>query len=137
MSEIISASSNSGTTNFRAFFKVIKFTIISYVVSVILISVLAVIIVYTNVPQSIANLSVKGITLFGAFLSALLVAKSHRTKGWLCGLFTGMFNVALLMFVGTILVDAVFFSKSTVSLILCGGISGILGGIICVKLGNK
>ena len=117
MSEIFSASSNSGTTNSHIFFKAFKFTMISYVVSVILISVLAFIIVNTNVPQSISNPSVKGITLFGACLSALLTAKSCRTKGWLCGFFTGAFNVALLMFVGTLLVDAEFFSKSSIFLV--------------------
>ena len=53
MSEIISASSNSSTTNSHTFLKAIKFTLISYVISVVLIALLAVIIVYTDISQKI------------------------------------------------------------------------------------
>lgn len=137
MSEIISASSNSSTTNSHTFLKAIKFTLISYVISVVLIALLAVIIVYTDISQKISVPSVRGITLFGAFLSAVLTARTCKSKGWVCGFFTGLFNVALLMFIGTALISSSFFTKSNVFLAFCGGLSGMAGGILGVNLGNN
>ena len=137
MSEIISVSSDSGTTTARIVMKCVKFTIVSYMVSMLLLAALAVIIVYTDVSEKISAPSIKGIKLFGAFLSALLTSKSCETKGWLCGALSGIFNIALLMVIGSFFVDSPVFITSNVVMLTFGGICGMVGGIIGVNLANN
>jgi len=137
MSEIISVSASSDMGIARTSLKSLKFIIISYLISVILLAVLAVVIVYTDVSESISVPAVKSIKLFAAFLSAFLTSRSCNSKGWLCGIITGTINVALLIFIGTLLVDGSFFKKSNILLVAFGGICGMIGGIIGVNSGKK
>ena len=137
MSEIVSASSNSGAIVGRTFLKSVKFTVISYIISIILLAVLAVVIVYTDVSEKISVPAVRIITFFGAFLSAFLTAKNSSSKGWLCGTFTGCFNVALLMCIGAFLTDASLFTRSNFIFVLVGGVCGMIGGIIGVNMGHN
>lgn len=137
MSEIVSASSSSGTNVINTVFRAIKFILISYIISVILLALLAVVIVYTDVSESIASPAVKLITVFGAFLSALLTSKSTETKGWLCGIITGSFNVLMLLILGMAIMGSVFFTAPNMSLVACGAVCGLVGGIIGVNLGSN
>ena len=137
MSEIISVSSDSGTNTARFMLKCVKFTIVSYMVSVLLLAALAVIIVYTDVSEKISGPSIKGIKFFGAFLSALLTSKSCETKGWLYGVIAGMFNIALLMVIGSFFVDSPIFSASNIAMLALGGLCGMVGGIIGVNLADN
>ena len=130
-------NSVSGIYVGRTILKSVKFTVISYIMSIILLAVVAVIVVYTDVSEKISVPSVRVITLLGAFISALLTSKNSSSKGWLCGILTGAFNVAVLMSIGAFLTDASLFTKSNLILVSLGGMCGMIGGIIGVNLGDN
>ncbi len=136
MSEIISASA-SDFSLFKLVLKALKFTIISYVVSVIFLAALAVLVVYTDVPEAVSAPAVKGIALFGAFLSAFLTSKATITRGWLCGAFTGFFNIFLLKLLGAAVLGAPIFASANIVMMAGGALCGMIGGIIGVNFGNN
>ena len=137
LSEIISLSSESGINTIRIVLKSIKFTIISYLVSVLLLAGLSVIIVYTDVPEKISAPAVTGIKLFGAFLSAFLTSKSCQARGWLCGLISGVLNIFILTAVGSLFTDYAVFASANLTKLGLGGICGMVGGIIGVNFGKN
>ena len=137
LSEIISLSSESGINTIRIVLKSIKFIIISYLVSVLLLAALSVIIVYTDVPGKISAPAVTAIKLFGAFLSAILTSKSCQAKGWLCGLISGVLNLLILMFIGSLLTDSAVFATDNLTKLAIGGVCGMVGGIIGVNFGKN
>ena len=135
MSEIVSVS-GSGTDLFKLALKTVKFTLVSYVVSVILMAALAVLLVYTDISESVSAPAVKGITLFGAFLSAFLTAKTTSAKGWLSGIFAGAFNIFVLQLTGTAAFGAPLFAPAGFIMLALGAVCGMAGGIIGVNSGN-
>ena len=137
MSENISVSASTGTNVLNTALKAIKFILISYVISIILLALVAVFIVYTDVSESISGPAVKIITLLGAFISAFLTSKSAEAKGWICGAFTGGLNVFLLMVIGMALMGTQIFSMPNTILMLSGSFCGLIGGILGVNLGNN
>lgn len=137
MSDIISVSSGSGAGIFRVILKGIKFSIISYLISFVLLLILAALIVYTNTPESICTPGVDAIVLIGAFLSAFLTARCLNSKGLLCGLIVGVFNIILLFGMGVLFTSAPFLTASKALFVLYGGIVGALGGIIGVNTGKN
>ena len=137
MSEIISVSAQPRAATARLALKCVKFTVMSYMVSIVLLAILAVVIVYTNVPETISAPAIKGIKLFSAFLTALLTTRSCSTKGWLFGMISGMFNIVLLMFFGSFFINSPIFVSSNIMTASLGGLCGMVGGIIGVNLGNN
>ncbi len=137
MSEIISASSNSERSAFKVVLKALKFSIISYILSIILLAGLAIALVYTDMKESLAPSVVKGITLFGAFLSAYLTSRSASSKGWLRGAFAGVINILLLQLLGTAVASTPFVNATRVVMLVGGAVIGMIGGIFEVNSGNK
>lgn len=137
MSERVSTSSNAPATAVSTLLKAVKLIFISYIISVVMIMALAAVLVYTDMPDSYSEPGVKIIELFAAFLSALLIAKNVGGKGWLCGLLAGGANIIILLLLGSLLMNSVFFTNSNISLISCGALCGIAGGIVGVNLGDN
>ncbi len=131
MSDKASVSTNDSAFSFL---KSIKFILISYLISFLLIAVLSAVITWTDVPEAVASPSVRVITFFSAFLSALLTTRSSGSKGWLVGALTGAINIAVLLLFGMALFGGMAFSFSNALMILLGAVSGMAGGIIGVNL---
>ncbi|MBO5370794.1 MAG: TIGR04086 family membrane protein [Clostridia bacterium] len=122
------AVSTLSSSKLRGIIRGIKFMFISYIVSALLIAVLAALLTYTDVPESVASPAVWGITLFAAFLSAFYTAKSASVRGWLCGMVSGVCNVLVLAGAGMIIYSAPV-SASMLLRIAGGAVAGAIGGI--------
>ncbi|MBO7288489.1 MAG: TIGR04086 family membrane protein [Clostridia bacterium] len=137
MSDVISATAGSGAGTIRILLKSVKFIILSYIISLILLLVLAFVIVYTDISETISNPAVSIITLSGAFISSFLTAKNLTSRGWLFGFVTGIFNIAFLFALGTLLTSSAFFTVPKIMFMLYGGMCGAIGGIIGVNVGKN
>lgn len=137
MSDIISVSPGLAAGSKRTILKSLKFTFLSYIISLVLLAIVAALVVYTNIPESISGTAVSVITLFGAFLSSFLTCRGISSKGWLFGFLTGAFNIAFLFFLGTFLTSESLFTVSKLLFTLYGGLCGAAGGIIGVNLGKN
>ena len=137
MSDVISVSTGSNTGVVRILLKSVKFIILSYVISFILLLVLALVIVYTDVSETISGPAVNIITLSGAFVSSFLTAGNLTSKGWICGFLSGMLNIMLLFAAGSLFTSSAFFTAHKMMFMLYGGICGAVGGIIGVNVGKN
>lgn len=133
MSEIVSTASGN---KIPGVLRGIKFIIFSYIVSVLLLAALSALIVYTAFPEKYAPVSVKGITLFGAFLSAFLTSRRAPGRGWLCGMINGACNVTLLAVLGVALFGGAVFEAANLTMILSGAGAGVLGGMLGINAGR-
>lgn len=133
MSDVISVSTGSGAGAARVLFKSLKFIILSYIISFVLILILALVLVYTDAPETISSPAVNIITLSGAFMSAFLTGRRLSSKGWLFGFAAGVINIVILFALGALFTSQEFFCASKMTFILYGGLSGAVGGIIGVN----
>lgn len=126
-------ASKKGTGKLSVFLKTLKFIVISYAVCVLLIAVLSALLVYTDLPESITNLSVKVITYVGVFISAFLSARSSNSRGLFWGAYTGGLNIMILTFIGAAAYGNRFFDLSNLMAILAGMGIGAVGGILGIN----
>lgn len=107
-----------------------------YILSVILLFLLALLVTYTPLEESFSDYIVKGIAYIGIIYSSICVARKYTTSGWIRGLITGIiYNIILYV------LSSLFFGfdmpQGKVSMFLVSGvICGLIGGIIGVNL-NK
>ena len=137
MSDVISVSSGSAAGTARIILKSLKFIILSYIVSFVLLLILALVLVYTDAPETVSHPAVNIITLSGAFMSAFLTGRSLSSKGWLFGFAAGIINIVILYALGTLFTSAEFFTASNMAFMLYGGMCGVVGGIIGVNTGKN
>ena len=117
--------------------KAFKFILVSYVISLVLMALVAVLVVYTDVPESIMTVSVKVIMFLGAFLSALLTSRHAMSKGWLCGIFTSLLHVILLNLIAKLFFGADFFSPADGMKFMVSALCGFVGGTIGVNSSGR
>lgn len=115
----------------------IKFIIISYIVSLILILALTALIVYTDVPEKAGTIGVGVITFFGSFLSAYLCGRTRKRGGLIYGALNGGLNIAGLLLIGFAIYGSVASGQDISLKILGGCLSGALGGIFGVNTGKE
>jgi len=137
VSDVISVSSGSTAGAARVILKSLKFIILSYIISFALLLILALVLVYTDAPETISAPAVNIITLSGAFMSAFLTGRSLNSKGWIYGFAAGIINIVILFALGTVFTHTPFFSASKLMFMLYGGICGAVGGIIGVNTGKN
>ena len=99
-----------------------------------LILIFAMILKFTNIPESIispVNQVIKGISVF---LGVFIALKKHKQQGLICGLLIGfMFTIVAFLTFST-LSGCFEFSMSLITDIVFGAIIGGICGIICVNL---
>jgi len=117
--------------------KGIKFIIISYITSLILIFTLTALIVYTDVPEGAGSIGVGIITFFGSFLSGLLFGRSTKRGGLLWGAIQGILNILGLFLLGFAIYGETGETSDMIIKILGGCICGAIGGIIGVNTGKE
>lgn len=113
--------------------KVLKFILVSYVVSALLIAGLAALLAYTSLPEALANPGVRIIRMFGAFLTGLMLSRSVGKRGLLWGFAGGMMNIVLLGVLGSFLPEVSQNISKMLLTSLAGGATGALGGIIGIN----
>lgn len=113
--------------------KGIKFIIISYMVSIVLILGLTALVVYTDVPEKAGSIGAGVITYFGSFFSAYLYGKSKKRRGMLNGAVNGGLNIAGLFILGLAIYGCTPPLKIAALKIAGGCLSGALGGILGVN----
>lgn len=132
MSESNSVSPDS-FSGFGKIVKGIKFILISYIVSLLLIVLLAALLAYTSLPEAVSAPAVSAITYFAAFLSGFLTARSAGGRGWMWGMLSGIGNILLLSIAGLLLYSGAPAPGRVLVTAICGGIAGAVGGILGIN----
>ncbi|MEG1880656.1 MAG: TIGR04086 family membrane protein [Oscillospiraceae bacterium] len=115
----------------------LKNVLISYLVSIILLFITAIIATYLSLSDDVLNILVIIITGLCLIITGFRAARHSKCNGLLNGIIAGVFYTIILYFIGCIVSKSfaiTFINISTFALgICCGG----LGGIIGVNMKNK
>lgn len=111
--------------------EIIKSFAITYLFSVFLLIISAIIFTYTKLPESLIKVSVSSITLFGALSSGFLISKKAGSKGILTGAFSGIIYLFILFLIRSFSTNSfainLNFMLTLILSIICGSIGGIIG----------
>lgn len=115
-------------------FRIIKSVAIAYVITLILIMIFAILLTYTNVPESFMETGVLIISMLSILISSFLSVKKIKENGLRNGALIGMSYVLVLYILSSIFITGFGLSGySIITIILCG-IIGMIGGIIGVNM---
>lgn len=118
-------------------FKILKGIILSILITLLGLLILAIVITYTNVSESIIPIAVTIITaisiLIGSFFSTINIQKN----GLLNGFAVGFAYIATIYIISSITSTGFTLTSTSFIMIISAILAGMLGGIIGVNLKNK
>lgn len=118
-------------------FKILKGIILSVLITLLGLLILAIVITYTNVSESIIPIAVTIITaisiLIGSFFSTINIQKN----GLLNGFAVGFAYIATIYIISSITSTGFTLTNTSFIMIISAILAGMLGGIIGVNLKNK
>lgn len=117
----------------RKLFKSVKYILISYALSLILIAVLSALVVYTGMPEKYAPAGVCIITYFACFMSGFMTGTAASSKGWLSGAVSGVMNILILAVLAMAIMGSVNFEPGFFLKLLIAAICGATGGMFGIN----
>lgn len=108
--------------------------IIAFLVSVILLSLSAVIFAYTNINDRYLQTFVFGSIMISVLISSTVLAKKVKEKGLLLGAIFGFLYVLLIFLITSIAYTGFVFTNTLLIYLAISILSGIVGGIIGVNI---
>lgn len=118
-------------------FKILKGIILSVLITLLGLLILAIVITYTNVSESIIPIAVTIITaisiLIGSFFSTINIQKN----GLLNGFAVGFTYIVTIYVISSITSTGFTLTNTSFIMIISAILAGMLGGIIGVNLKNK
>ena len=119
------------------FFMGIKYSVLSFIISIILMLIFALVLVYTDVSESSINPVIIVISCISVIISSFILSRTIKSKGIICGaIMGGSYFILLYLLSGIISMN---FSLSMYSIIMmasCIG-TGMFGGILGVNFVRK
>lgn len=122
--------------NNNTFFNIIKGIIISFISTLILLTILSAILTYTDTSENIISPSVIVITATSILIGSYIVNIKIKRKGILNGAIIGGIYISILYGISSIINQQFSLNLSSIIMIVLGVIFGILGGIIGVNNKN-
>ena len=115
------------------FRKILKFALLSLILTVILCTVFALIVHIWRIEEGTARTVVFWIMIFSVLVNAFLLAKSMRRAGLVNGFLMSVIYFIILMLISVILGGKIFSFDSFMRFVVFAA-AGMLGGIIGVNL---
>ena len=115
--------------------KVIAKTVVTaFLITIILMGVLALLICYTPISEEAITPSVYVLNYFSVFMAGLLSAARAKRRGFVTGGLSGGLYMLLVYFLGYLLFGGIEFTKAVAMNILYCLVLGILGGVVGINI---
>jgi len=119
----------------QSYFQVyVKGVIVACIVALLLFAILALLITYTNISESIIPAGILAILSISGLISGVYVGANLKTKGWLNGILIGFIFIGFIFLIGSILNKEILFELSFLYKLIIGIAAGGIGGMIGVNL---
>lgn len=115
----------------------LKSLAVSYGFTLAVFAVIALLVTYTSVPDSIIGTAVLVTMVFAVMLAGFCSSKGASSRGWLNGAVGGLLYAAVLYAVGAVFVTGLVFGKNVIRLLAIGFFAGAFGGIVGINVGKK
>lgn len=108
--------------------------IFSFVITLIGISLTAIIFAYTNIKDIHMQSFVFGTILFSVLIGSTYISKSIRKKGLILGGIFGVLYCLILYILSVVAYNGIYISNTLLIYLLISFVSGVIGGIIGVNI---
>ena len=115
----------------------IKTVLGAFLITVVLMGILAMLICFTPLPEDIVTPSVYVLNYLSVFMAGLFSAAKGRRRGFLTGAFAGGIYMMLLYLLGFMLFGGIEFTKDTVMQIIYCTLKGMVGGIVGINIARR
>lgn len=130
----LSSLQNITSENKLNFSAIIRGVIQAYFITLLIFLVFAILITYTNFPESAIPTVVILTTILSIVIAGAKVAKKAKSKGWLNGAVTGITYMIILYIISSLVFTGFVFDKYVLYMMFLGLFAGALGGIIGINL---
>lgn len=114
--------------------RIIKGSVISFIITLILLFIFACLLTYTNVQESIIQPVIIIVSAISVLIGSSISTLKIRKKGLLNGAFIGLFYIASIYILSSITGSGFSFSIASIIMVIASIAAGMLGGIIGVNL---
>lgn len=123
---------NNKSQNYSSVF--LKCITISFLVSIILFILFAIIITFTDISENSITIVNSVIMIVSIAVGSMLLGGKISEKGWMNGAFLGVVYVIILMVLSKLMHNDFIFDLYVIIRLTVGIITGIIGGMIGVNL---
>ncbi len=128
---------NTNHSFISIFLQTIKSVIVSMFFTAMALLLLALLVTYGPVSESVINICVKAATIISVFFAAMMGAGKIKSKGWLVGLLTAITYIFLMFCIAELAFENTFFGGNNFKNIFACILAGMFGGILGVNLKRK
>lgn len=107
---------------------------VSFIFTIITLSIFSCLLVYTNLSENLIQPVVIGITAISIFLGAFISNRKMRKNGILNGILIGVIYIGLIYIISSVVNNNFSISIGTIIMILLGILGGATGGIIGINI---
>ncbi|MEW9121272.1 MAG: TIGR04086 family membrane protein [Thermotaleaceae bacterium] len=108
--------------------------IAAYIFSLVVFFVMAILITYTNMSESIMPTATSIVLVISIIISGTYSGRKLKRRGWLNGAFTGLIYILLMFVVGWMFLDGFTFDRWALYRAITALVSGGIGGMIGVNI---
>jgi len=113
---------------------ILKGILTAYIITIIIFLVFAVVITYTDFPESAIPAVVVVTTIISIIIAGSKVASRAKSKGWLNGAIAGILYMTILYIASSLIFNGFTFDRYVIYMFILGLFSGAFGGIIGINL---
>lgn len=124
----------SGSENGISIKTTLKSVFLSYVLSIVLLAIFAIILTYTSFPESSISMVVMIVSIISILYAAKMSAGKVKSRGWLAGATTGLFYMVILYLISLIFIQRPVFDIQVLKVFGIGILVGAVGGVIGINL---
>lgn len=110
---------------------------IAIIFSIIVLTIFAILLTYTNIPESTITPVVLTITGVSILIGSTISTRKIKKNGLLYGGAVGLIYIILLYVASSISISGFSLSSGSFIMLVVGAITGMIGGIIGVNLNKK
>jgi putative membrane protein (TIGR04086 family) len=112
---------------------IIRAIIFSYIVTIPIFIIFALILAYTNFPEKLIVPVVVVTTIISVLTAAFSVTRKAETRGWLNGGIVGFIYMFILYILSSIVYDNFTINKYVLTMVLIGVLTGAIGGMLGIN----
>ena len=114
--------------------RIAKGSILAIILSIILLTIYAALLTYTNIPETTMTVVVITIAGISILIGSSISARKIKKQGMLNGALVGLVYMVTLYLISSIVFTGFNMDVKTIIMILIGALAGMIGGVIGVNV---
>ncbi len=123
--------------NYLVLTAMFKGIVASYIITIPLFIFFALVLTYTNFPEKYVESAVLAVTVLSVLAAGFTTTRSIGSKGWLNGGIVGLIYMIILYILNCLIYQDFSINRRVLTMLLIGVLSGSVGGIVGINVGNK